>query len=125
MKKYILLISIIFVQIGQSNLTYSSNSTENSEFITQSNQCNGTTQKGTQCKRLVSNGGKYCYQHTNQESKSNDKPEEKINSKPINEGVNQNGVSSSMKQCNGITKAGNQCKRMVNGSSKYCYQHLQ
>jgi len=62
--------------------------------------CSGITQRGTSCRRTVSNGT-YCYQHIDQYS---NKMERKV--------------------CSGVTKKGVPCSRVVlNGTC--CYQHVE
>jgi hypothetical protein len=120
--KYFILIVIILTNLILPSQSFSKRNSEYERVIHQSTQCNGKTQKGIQCKRFVSNGENYCYQHLSQKSGSKSKPaepsSERINSKPSSESPNQ-----SYSQCKGTTKKGNQCKRMVKSSNGYCYQH--
>ena len=120
--KYFILIVIILTNLLLPSQSFSKRNSEYVRVIPQSTQCNGKTQKGLQCKRFVSNGENYCYQHLSQKSESKSKPtepsSERINSKTTSESSNQ-----SYSQCKGTTKKGNQCKRMVKGSNGYCYQH--
>jgi len=121
MKNFILIVVFLTYLFHPSQL-FSKRIYESERVIPQSTQCNGKTQKGLQCKRFVSNGENYCYQHLSQKSESKSKPtepsSERINSKPPSESSNQ-----SYSQCKGTTKKGNQCKRMVKSSNDYCYQH--
>jgi len=121
MKKFILFV-IILTNLLFPKQSISKRNSEYERVIPQSTQCNGKTQKGLQCKRFVSNGENYCYQHISQKSESKSKPteptSERINSRPTSEPSNQ-----SYSQCKGTTKTGNQCKRMVKSTNGYCYQH--
>lgn len=120
--KYFILIGIILTNLLLPSQSFSKRNSEYERVIPQSTQCNGKTQKGLQCKRFVSNGENYCYQHISQKSESKSNPtepsSERINRKPASESSNQ-----SYSQCKGTTKKGNQCKRMVKSSNGYCYQH--
>jgi len=69
---------------------------------TTSNQCTATTKQNVQCKNNVNDESKLCYLH------------------------NPNYVKKSDKKtaiCNGITKAGNNCKAKTKHISGKCHHH--
>ena len=77
-------------------------------------QCQATTQKGAQCKRVAQSGSNYCWQHQGTTAKdSEEKAKEDKKERP-------KAVSS---QCQATTKKGTQCKRKAKSGSDYCWQH--
>ena len=89
--------------------------------LTESIQCKGITKAGNQCKRMVSSGSEYCFQHESQKNQA----------APMNPSVpaapsasNRQSQSSSVStQCSGTTKKGTRCKHMTRSSNGLCYQH--
>lgn len=71
-------------------------------------QCQGTTQKGLQCKRRTTNTNGYCWQHQNQPSTP------KVRSK---------SKSTEAVQCSARTQKGSRCRRRTKNSNGRCWQH--
>jgi uncharacterized membrane protein len=122
MKKFTITVFLLISFLGVNMVSYSENSVSDTSIPFQTIQCRGITLQGIQCKRFVSNGDGYCYQHINQKSETNKKDSIQPQKTTINSGTTSVSSNTGYSQCNGVTKSGNQCKRMVKGS-KYCYQH--
>lgn len=78
----------------------------NAQVNTPKTQCQGTTAKGAQCTRKISNGS-YCYQHLNIHD----------NSKTVVAPTD----TTAKTQCTAITKKGTRCRRTANSIT--CFQH--
>lgn len=80
------------------------------------NQCRGITKANVRCKRVLSGGEMFCYQHKGQIENNNKKIlENNSNSQSINR--------SNLVQCSGTTKKGSRCKRKTKYPNGKCYQH--
>ena len=82
-------------------------------------QCNGRTKKGKQCRNVTNNPIGYCHLHQHQASSHGIvyafTPPADITINPHEKERN--------KQCTGVTKKGNRCKRMTHDSNGRCFQH--
>lgn len=63
MKKILLLGAILFTPLFTSCGIEDDPISSGSSGSTGSKQCHAITQKGTRCKRMVADGGYYCWQH--------------------------------------------------------------
>ena len=84
-------------------------------------RCQATTKAGTQCKRKVQPGGKYCAQHA---VILGGAEAEAPAAKPAKKSVEADtAVPAATGLCQGKTKSGEPCKRKAKPGSKFCWQH--
>jgi len=96
--------------------------------ISNAQQCQATTKKGTQCTRKAQTGSNYCFQHRaiNESASSKHKPDvdDLDSSKVVKKQSSQPGSDQSYSgQCQAKTKKGDPCSRRAKSGSKYCWQH--
>ena len=82
-------------------------------------QCIGTTKRGTRCQHMTSIGGGYCYQHTKQNSSAHSRT---YQSTYRSASRTNRSTSSTSSLCGATTKSGRACRRKVKGGGR-CYQH--
>src|SRR5258707_1695133 len=74
-------------------------------------RCSGKTLKGSQCKRPLTNGSKYCYQHTNGQNNGNSsesqstEPSSDLESSKVMRSPRINRMNDNKKLSNGTEKS--------------------
>ena len=88
-------------------------------------QCEGTTQKGEQCKREAAEGSKFCIGHADQAKKTvKTEAKEKTSPKPKQKPEQKADAEQKIDDtCWAVTEAGTRCKHKRDGESDYCKQH--
>jgi hypothetical protein len=88
-----------------------------------SQQCQGITKKGAQCKRKATAGSQYCWQHQSQSRNAANSNVPTNNSTKNGQNIKHQKAANEYMQCQATTKKGKQCSRKAKTGSNYCWQH--